>query len=297
MAQYKTGTVSVNSGSNVVSGAGTAWSGQINPGDEFLLVGVPVSYVVASVDSDTQIKLSEAWEGPSTSGAYAITRDFEAVTGAPEMSQGDVETATTFTRAVRTIGKMLGDFSGIVGLSSSGIYTSVSEGLDGTSSGDYFFVVSGQHYGLYRNQSNTGVLRYSFDTLSDLDGAASEVAAIRDQVAGYKNDSKSYRNDVVAAHDQFFGVYYGPLDTDPTKGPTGSPPDDGDFYLHTPSGEIRFYSSGEWGAYGVLVAGATKADETEAKAGIEDSKYMTPRKTAAAIDSRPDPVLMPLLFC
>lgn len=298
MAQYKTGTVAVTNGSATVTGSGTAWASNLQPGDGFTVTSTGVAYDVAQVVSDTELKLSAPYAGATGSGlAYAAWRDFTAPDGIPEMSQGDIETATVFTRAMRKIQQRFGDFAGVVGLSSSGIYASVSDGIRGTSSGDYFFVISGEHYGLYRNQLGTGVLEYSFDSLSDLDGAVSQVSAMRDQTAGHRSASKSYRDDVEAAHDHFFGTYYGALDTDPAQDPTGAPPDDGDFYLHRPTGEVRFYSSGSWGAYGVLVTGATKADESEAKAGVDDSRYMTPRKTAAAIDARPDPVLMPLLFC
>lgn len=298
MAQHKTGTVAVTNGSATVTGSGTAWLSNLQPGDGFTTPTTGVAYDIAQVVSATELKLSAPYAGASGSGlAYAAWRDFTAPDGIPEMSQGDIETATIFTRAMRRIQQRFGDFAGVVGLSSASIYTSAQDGIYGTGNGDYFFVISGNHYGLYRNNNGTEVLEYSFDTLSDLDGAVSKASALRDQAAGYKSETKSYKDKVETAHNNFFGVYYGCLDTDPAQDPTGAPPDDGDFYLHRPSGEVRFYSSGAWGAYGVLVADATKADEAEANAGVDDSKYMTPYKTAKAINARPDPVLMPLLFC
>jgi len=61
-------------------------------------------YDVASVDSDTQITLSVAYAGTTASGAvYAIGTGFTVPDNFPEMSQGDIETATIFTRGMRTI--------------------------------------------------------------------------------------------------------------------------------------------------------------------------------------------------
>lgn len=103
MAQYKTGTVAVTNGSAVITGTGTEWLANVNAGDGFAVVGDGVVYDVASVDSDTQITLSTVYAGATASGKrYAIQRDFTSG-GIPEMSQGDIETATIFTRAMRTI--------------------------------------------------------------------------------------------------------------------------------------------------------------------------------------------------
>jgi hypothetical protein len=61
-------------------------------------------YDVASVDSDTQITLSAPYAGVTASGVvYAIGTGFTVPDSFPEMSQGDIETATIFTRAMRTI--------------------------------------------------------------------------------------------------------------------------------------------------------------------------------------------------
>lgn len=107
MSQYKTGTVSVTNGSQVVTGNGTSWLSNVQPGDGFVLVGVPVPYTVSSVDSDTQLKLSASWSGSPTSGAkYAIFRDFTSEYNLPELSQGDIETATIWTRALRLIDQL-----------------------------------------------------------------------------------------------------------------------------------------------------------------------------------------------
>ncbi|EDM47747.1 hypothetical protein [Marinobacter algicola] len=113
MSQYKTGAVSVTNGSQVVTGTGTLWLSNVSPGDGFTVAGTGVPYTVGSVDSDTQITLNANYAGPSGSGlAYAIWRDFTAQNNLPEMSQGDIETATTFTRAMRLIDGSLADIQG-----------------------------------------------------------------------------------------------------------------------------------------------------------------------------------------
>lgn len=104
MAQYKTGTVDVTNGSAVVTGNGTSWTANVAASDGFTVVGDGVAYDVASVDSDTQITLSSTYQGTSDTGvSYAIWRDFTSPDNIPELSQGDLETATIFTRAMRRI--------------------------------------------------------------------------------------------------------------------------------------------------------------------------------------------------
>jgi hypothetical protein len=69
-------------------------------------------YDVASVDSDTQVTLSAPYAGTTASGVvYAIGTGFTVPDSFPEMSQGDIETATIFTRAIR---KIQSKFSGLV---------------------------------------------------------------------------------------------------------------------------------------------------------------------------------------
>jgi len=111
MSQYKTGTATVTNGSATVTGTNTLWLANVTSGDSFTVAGDGVMYDVASVDSDTQITLSVAYAGVTASGAvYAIGTGFTVPDSFPEMSQGDIETATIFTRAMRTI---QGKFTGI----------------------------------------------------------------------------------------------------------------------------------------------------------------------------------------
>lgn len=108
MAQYKTGTVAVTNGSATVTGSGTAWASNLQPGDGFTVASTGVAYDVAQVVSDTELKLSAPYSGAAGSGlAYSAWRDFTAPYNIPEMSQGDIETATVFTRAMRKINEAL----------------------------------------------------------------------------------------------------------------------------------------------------------------------------------------------
>jgi len=111
MSQYKTGTATVTNGSATVTGTNTLWLANVTAGDSFTVAGDGVMYDVASVDSDTQITLSVAYAGVTASGVvYAIGTGFTVPDSFPEMSQGDIETATIFTRAMR---KIQSKFTGI----------------------------------------------------------------------------------------------------------------------------------------------------------------------------------------
>jgi len=104
MTQYKTGTASVTNNSPTVTGTNTLWLANVSAADSFTIAGDGVMYDVASVDSDTQITLSAPYAGTTASGVvYAIGTGFTVPDNFPEMSQGDIETATIFTRAMRKI--------------------------------------------------------------------------------------------------------------------------------------------------------------------------------------------------
>ena len=125
MSQYKTGTATVTNGSATVTGTNTLWLANVTSGDSFTVAGDGVMYYVASVDSDTQITLSVAYAGTTASGAvYAIGTGFTVPDSFPEMSQGDIETATIFTRAMR---KIQGKFSSILAGGSDANFTSMPQ--------------------------------------------------------------------------------------------------------------------------------------------------------------------------
>ena len=78
MGAYRTGTVTVTSGSRTVTGSGTLWAVTVSPGDEFTICdanALPTGgrYEVETVNSNTSITLVQNYQGSTASGlAYAI---------------------------------------------------------------------------------------------------------------------------------------------------------------------------------------------------------------------------------
>ncbi|WP_277977373.1 tail fiber domain-containing protein [Pantoea endophytica] len=64
------GTIALTNGSNAVTGSGTSFTNELKQGDfVYVTVGsAPYTLVVSSVTSDTQLTLSIAFDGPTTSG-------------------------------------------------------------------------------------------------------------------------------------------------------------------------------------------------------------------------------------
>jgi hypothetical protein len=72
-SDYSAGTVAVTNGSKTVAGTGTLWAANVDPGMLLRLAGR--YYVVAFVNADTSITLTEAYEGTTASAqAYTLTR-------------------------------------------------------------------------------------------------------------------------------------------------------------------------------------------------------------------------------
>jgi hypothetical protein len=81
---YITGTLAVTKGSKTVTGTGTAWLANVEAGaivHPLPLTGPQYGAVVASVDSDTQITLTEPYIGQTYSGAYLISAAMAITTG------------------------------------------------------------------------------------------------------------------------------------------------------------------------------------------------------------------------
>lgn len=82
MAWYRTGAVSLTTGSNIVTGTGTDWKKNINGiGQGQALVANKTRVEIMYVDSDTQIRLAEPWSEPAYSGTYHIETAFAGTTG------------------------------------------------------------------------------------------------------------------------------------------------------------------------------------------------------------------------
>ena len=101
--QYKTGTVSVTNGSQIVTGSGTLWLANVVVGALFTVQGDNVTYTIASVDTDLQITLNANYGGVTGSGkTYAAHRDFTSGS-IPLLSNNDIETGTIFSRAMSQV--------------------------------------------------------------------------------------------------------------------------------------------------------------------------------------------------
>jgi hypothetical protein len=101
MSQYRTGSVSLQNGSTVVVGVGTAWAAALRAGYVFTRRRSGVPYVIASVNSDTTLTLSAAYQGADEVGAdYLVVRDFTPIFGVPLIQDGDLDTAALFRAAV-----------------------------------------------------------------------------------------------------------------------------------------------------------------------------------------------------
>lgn len=71
---YSTGTVTLTEDDKTVTGSGTSWEANIEPGD-VLRYGTERVYVVESVTSDTALELTDAYEGTTAAGlSYSIYR-------------------------------------------------------------------------------------------------------------------------------------------------------------------------------------------------------------------------------
>ena len=101
MSQYNVGSVSVTNGSASVTGTGTAWFGEIDAGDLFIIQDEGVVYYVASVTNNTTLSLTAPYGGTTNSSAsYTIARDLIPSSNVPLLGRGALETAAIFNEAV-----------------------------------------------------------------------------------------------------------------------------------------------------------------------------------------------------
>jgi hypothetical protein len=110
MAQYRTGTVSITSGSVYVSGAGTLWySTGIQEGDLFNLNGNNGWYYISNVHSNTLLSLTAPFNSASVaSESYVIHRDFLSTYKIPLMNKGSVNWPSIYNEAMRKLNIALG---------------------------------------------------------------------------------------------------------------------------------------------------------------------------------------------
>lgn len=105
-AVYSTGTVTVALGSATVSGAGTSWSANVDAG-AFFIRGSFFG-IVASVESNTSLTLTEPWGGTSAAGAAYNTQPTYGATYSPfGPSSGNMYVASVANRLVWMRGNIL----------------------------------------------------------------------------------------------------------------------------------------------------------------------------------------------
>lgn len=101
MAQYREGRVTVTADSDVATGTDTNWIANVAPGDIFLIRGEEVPYRIAAVLTDSSLRLSARYAGPTeTNTFYSITRDFTEYLDLPIIHNGDVDAVPLFAEAL-----------------------------------------------------------------------------------------------------------------------------------------------------------------------------------------------------
>lgn len=102
--QYRVGTVTVQTGSNVVIGDGTKWLVNAPVAAPFTIEADVVSYQIARVVSDTELRLSAPYEGAGGINLfYSIHTSFTPKRGYPILQPGDVEGLLILNRSVQMI--------------------------------------------------------------------------------------------------------------------------------------------------------------------------------------------------
>jgi hypothetical protein len=118
-ADYSAGTVTVTQGSKVVTGAGTAWLANVDPGMLLRVGGNQEYHVVASVDSNTQITLAEPYVYGGGAGASYVASRFGTAANhfpgtAPALGAPNAEIyATIFNRLLAAFGDTLAFSDGL----------------------------------------------------------------------------------------------------------------------------------------------------------------------------------------
>lgn len=111
MAQYKWANADVTSSSPTVKLVGVDATAEIDAGDEFIVVGNGIPYVVNATPtlsgSDTLVTLSTTYAGTTATGvSVTFQRDY-TTDGIPILSEGDVETGTIAGRLASIVQSLL----------------------------------------------------------------------------------------------------------------------------------------------------------------------------------------------
>ncbi len=107
MAQYRTGTVTITDGSNVVIGDETSWLNAVTAGDIFMVKDGKIGYPISSVVSNTELRLVAPFVGSVSAVTYVIASDFTPFFDIPLIAQGDLNTATVVREALIKVEQVL----------------------------------------------------------------------------------------------------------------------------------------------------------------------------------------------
>jgi len=113
MAQYKTGKVSITHGSTAVVGYSTTWDDDgITPGWIFTVKGESNIYWIDSVDSNTEITLSQNYYNPNGvdlyNASYSIVQDYTTNYEWPKIANTDYNWVNVIRHALLNIDKDMG---------------------------------------------------------------------------------------------------------------------------------------------------------------------------------------------
>lgn len=220
LGQYKTGTVTVATGSPTVTGVGTAWAANVKPG-ALLTVGPgdPSARIAAVVD-DATLTLESPWPGANYEGAsYAVVRDFDPTSGAPLLAYGDTNTVATINRAIMAL-----SLQNAEALATSGN------------------VLAAQNAATTATvASNTATQQAA--AASGSAGAAAASAQTAQDAAGRAQASQVA---VAAAFAAFGAMWLGKAASDPTKDASGNALQVGAEYWNTTSNKVRVYTASGW---------------------------------------------------
>lgn len=105
-ANYTVGTASMTLGSRVVTGSGTGWSANVDPGMFFQATGQV--YEVTSVGSNTQLTLDRAWAETTGSASYTLSPDYTATLSNTQITASMPKLAAVANRLAYTAGNQVG---------------------------------------------------------------------------------------------------------------------------------------------------------------------------------------------
>ncbi len=247
MATYKTGTVSVTNGSDLVDlTGGVTGAGRIEAGSLFTASNQEeIAYTVSEVVSASQFRLAAAFGGPSAAGiAYMVTNDFTAF-GIPIVNRGDLYPFGVLAEAHRKIEVLIRDKAAFVA-------TSVTEVTIGTGV-KIFTVEAGRQFA----PGQTAVIADAEDPGNAMVGAVTDYTGTQLTVNVMSVSGAG------TISDWSIGIS-GPVGPQGLAGKTvrngaGVPAAglgvDGDFYIDTAAAEIYGpKAGGDWGA-GVSIIG------------------------------------------